>query len=304
MYLYHYGLTRLPFTLTPNTQFYCQLPPHQEALQVLHTALAAGEGFIKVSGEVGTGKTMICRKLINDLSDHYQFAWLPNPYLNGQELRRAFAAELGLGGDLDPLQLTQAISDKLMACAMANKPVVVVVDEAQALPDDSLEALRLFTNLETESFKLLQVVLLGQPELDQRLAEPQLRQLRQRITFAYKLRGLSQQECFDYLQHRLQVAGYRGTPLFSPALATLIWRRSGGIPRLVNVIAHKCLMLGFGGNVARLNRQLVERAIADTEAVEPQRWWRYLPTSGITWLCIWALLLTGFWLRFFPEVGL
>ncbi|WP_298440980.1 AAA family ATPase [uncultured Ferrimonas sp.] len=304
MYLYHYGLTQLPYTLTPNTQFYCQLPPHQEALQVLHTALAAGEGFIKVTGEVGTGKTMICRKLINELADKYQFAWLPNPYLSGDELRRALAAELGLPAQHDALLLTQAIGNKLMRCAMNNRPVVVVVDEAQALPDDSLEALRLFTNLETESFKLLQVVLLGQPELDQRLARPELRQLRQRITFSYQLRGLSLAECQGYLQHRLQVAGCRQQNLFAPPLSKLLWQASGGIPRIVNVLAHKCLMLGFGAGKGQLDRQIVERAIADTEAAKPLSPWRNIPKTAPLWLLAALLLAAGLWLRFVPEVAL
>ncbi|QIZ77922.1 ExeA family protein [Ferrimonas lipolytica] len=304
MYLYHFGLKKLPFTLTPNTQFYYQLPPHQEALQVLHTALAAGEGFIKVTGEVGTGKTMICRKLINELADKYQFAWLPNPYLNGDELRRALAAELGLPVQQDALLLTQTIGNKLMRSAMKNKPVVVVVDEAQALPNDSLEALRLFTNLETESFKLLQVVLLGQPELDHRLAQPELRQLRQRITFSYRLRGLSVDECYGYLQHRLQIAGFTQQSLFSPALTKLLWRASGGIPRLLNVLAHKSLMLGFGSGQANLDKSIVRKAIVDTEAAHQPQFWDNWPRSTPLWLALCGLLVAGVWLRFFAELAI
>ncbi len=312
MYLTHLGLSQLPYTLTPNTQFYCELPPHQEALQVLHAALAAGEGFIQVTGEVGTGKTMICRKLINELADDYQFAWLPNPYLSGDELRRALATELGLPAEHDALQLTQQISDELMRCALAKKPVVVVVDEAQALPDDSLEALRLFTNLETESFKLLQVVLLGQPELDQRLAEPQLRQLRQRITFSYRLRGLSLAECQDYLEYRLHVAGFDGVPMFAGLPSKLIWQASGGIPWLVNVLAHKCLILAYGANTQRVTAEMVSRAIADTDATAslPRfygwrlRWQARLAGKGgyFLWIGFGLLWLLGWWLRVNLEI--
>ncbi|SHI05519.1 ExeA family protein [Ferrimonas marina] len=288
MYLYHFGLNRLPFALTPNTQFYCELPPHQEALQVLHTALAAGEGFIKVTGEVGTGKTLLCRKLINDLSDRFQIAYLPNPYLTPDEMRRHVASELGLDAEGDQGQLTARISEKLLQCAMNNTPVVLVLDEAQALPDDTLEALRLFTNLETETFKLLQVVMFGQPELDQRLAQSHLRQLRQRITFAYNLRGLSEDEVDAYLNHRAGVAGFQGQPLFSETVVRLLWRASGGIPRLLNVLAHKSLILAYADGCQQLGTGQIRRAVEDTEAANPLRFW-----DGILFARVAQLTLAG-----------
>ncbi|MBY6187271.1 AAA family ATPase [Marinobacter hydrocarbonoclasticus] len=301
MYLYHFGLRELPFTLTPNTQFYCGLAPHQEALQVLHTALAAGEGFIKVTGEVGMGKTLLCRKLLRELGDRYQVAYLPNPYLSPDEMRRAVAQELGLATDGDQQQLTSAISNKLLELAMAGRQVVVLLDEAQALPDETLEALRLFTNLETERFKLLQMVMFGQPELDQRLAQPQLRQLRQRITFSYALRGLNRNECAAYLNHRLKQAGYQGDSLFTAAQVEGLWRASGGVPRLLNVLSHKSLMLSFGRGEFRVGNDTLAAAVQDTEAAQPWQtpWQRYRVWALVAMAMV--LLGTGLALRFWPE---
>lgn len=270
MYLAHFGLKQTPFSLTPNTGCFFGLPPHVEALQVLQTALQTGEGFIKVTGEVGTGKTLICRKLINDLPTPYRCAYLPNPYLNPTELRWAVATELGLkfSPNLDQQQLTGLIQQQLLALSAHGHSIVLVLDEAQALPDESLEALRLFTNLETETRKLLQVVLFGQPELDERLKQQEFRQLRQRITFSYQLRPLTLDETQAYVNHRLAVAGYHGPMLFSTHTIKLLHRVSRGIPRLINIIAHKALLLCFGSGDNMVSRSQLKAAIADTEDAE------------------------------------
>ncbi|NQZ48993.1 MAG: AAA family ATPase [Moritella sp.] len=271
MYKAHFGLTEVPFGLTPNTQFYHPLVPHFEALQVLTTALAAGEGFIKVTGEVGTGKTLICRKLLNELGDNYVIAYLPNPYLTPNEIRAAIASELSIDASLDQHQLTEALNHRLIALSAADKQVVLLIDEAQVLPHETLEALRLISNLETESKKLLQVVLFGQPELDTRLQQDNLRQLRQRITFSYQLRPLLANETSSYVEHRLTVSGYRGAPLFEAKALRLLHQASGGIPRIINILAHKCLMLSYGENVRNINTKLVKLAIQDTEsAMQPR----------------------------------
>jgi len=276
MYKAHFGLTEVPFGLTPNTQFYHPLVPHFEALQVLTTALAAGEGFIKVTGEVGTGKTLICRKLLNELGDNYVIAYLPNPYLTPNEIRAAIASELSIDASLDQHQLTEALNHRLIALSAEDKQVVLLIDEAQMLPHETLEALRLISNLETESKKLLQVVLFGQPELDTRLQQDNLRQLRQRITFSYQLRPLLANETSSYVEHRLAVSGYRGAPLFEPKALRLLHQASGGIPRLINILAHKCLMLSYGENVRYINTKVVTLAIKDTDsAVQPRN--RRLP---------------------------
>ncbi|WP_412841221.1 MSHA fimbrial biogenesis protein MshM, partial [Aeromonas dhakensis] len=250
MYLNHFGLQEAPFGLTPNTGFYYGLPPHEEALQVLNWALAQGEGFIKVTGEVGTGKTLLCRKLLSELGSEerpVRLAWLPNPHLSPAELRIALALELGLPvRDQSELDLTDRIHRHLISLHRQGSRVVVLIDEAQALPDETLEAIRLFGNLETESSKLLQIVLFGQPELDSRLAKPHLRQLRQRIGFSYCLRPLRFDETRAYLEHRLHISGYRGAPLFGGAALRQLWRASRGIPRLINILAQKCLMLAYG----------------------------------------------------------
>lgn len=271
MYKAHFGLTEVPFGLTPNTQFYHPLVPHFEALQVLTTALAAGEGFIKVTGEVGAGKTLICRKLLNELGDNYVIAYLPNPYLTPNEIRAAIASELSIDTSLDQYQLTEALNHRLITLSAADKQVVLLIDEAQVLPHETLEALRLISNLETESKKLLQVVLFGQPELDTRLQQDNLRQLRQRITFSYQLRPLLANETSSYVEHRLTVSGYRGAPLFEAKALRLLHQASGGIPRIINILAHKCLMLSYGENVRNINTKLVTLAIQDTEsAMQPR----------------------------------
>lgn len=267
MYLYHFGLTELPFTLTPNTSFFLGLEPHNEALAVLLTALKTGEGFIKVIGEVGTGKTLLCRKLLNEIPDHFVTAYIPNPYLNPDELRRAVASELGVkqAQRMSSQLLTQRIQERLLTLHSQGHSVVVILDEAQALPEDSLEALRLFTNLETESRKLLQVVLFAQPELDERLAEQKFRQLRQRITFSYQLRAMTSYEVEQYVAHRLQIAGYKGPALISHHLAKKIAKASKGIPRLVNILCHKMLMLCYGEGSYNITVKHLKVAINDTE---------------------------------------
>lgn len=305
MYLKHFGLSQTPFSLTPNTGFFFGLSPHVEALQVLQTALQTGEGFIKVTGEVGTGKTLLCRKLINDLPSGFHCAYLPNPYLTPAELRWAVANELGLhyAKDIDQQQLTGLIQQQLLELSSHGQAIVLVLDEAQALPDDSLEALRLFTNLETESRKLLQVVLFGQPELDERLKRQEFRQLRQRITFSYNLRPLTWDETDAYIRYRLAIAGRQGEPLFTPKLTRKIAYASRGIPRLINILAHKALLLSFGEGVTRVKASHVRDAILDTEDASKNSFWSRsmalvlalltvfifaIAASGIDFLQIWG----------------
>jgi len=269
MYLYHFGLQELPFTLTPNTSFYLGLEPHDEALAVLLTALKTGEGFIKVTGEVGTGKTLICRKLLNEIPEHFVTAYIPNPYLKPDELRRAVAVELGVkqAQRMSVQLLTQRIQQRLLELHAKGHSVVLILDEAQALPADSLEALRLFTNLETETRKLLQVVLFAQPELDERLSQPDFRQLRQRVTFSYQLRAMTAAEVENYIHHRMQVAGYKGASVFSSVVCKKIFKVTKGIPRLVNILCHKALMLSYGQGVYQVSNAHLASAITDTEGI-------------------------------------
>lgn len=283
MYEQHFGLRQPPFALTPDTGFFFRNEAHVEALEVLHHALEQGEGFIKVSGEVGTGKTLLCRLLLNRLDDQWVTAWVPNPYLEPDALRRAIADELRVPLGPTPRQHTvvKKLQERLIALAAEGRRVVVIIDEAQALSDESLEALRLLSNLETETRKLLHVVLFGQPELDERLAQPRLRQLQQRIGFGYRLRPLDAEGVALYLQHRLAVAGYNGRALFGRAALRRLHRDSRGIPRLLNVLAHKALMLAYGRGLREVGVAEVALAVRDTEGAGPRaltrRWWQARP---------------------------
>jgi MSHA biogenesis protein MshM len=280
MYLQHYGLREAPFALTPDTEFFFNHGSHQEALYVLLVALQGGEGFIKVTGEVGTGKTLLCRKLLNLLDDDVVTAYLPNAFLNPTALRMALAEELGIAvaRNIGQHRLLKLITERLVDLSGAGKRVVLLLDEAQAMANDSLEALRLLTNLETEKRKLMQVVLFGQPELDARLAR---RQLRQRIAFSYRLQPLSRRTLGEYVQHRLQVAGHQGAALFSQAAIGRLHRSSRGIPRLVNLLCHKALMAAYGAGDSRVGVAHVGRAAADTEdARRHNRGWLAL-ASGL-----------------------
>jgi MSHA biogenesis protein MshM len=268
MYLYHYGIKELPFSLTPNTSYFFGLPSHKEAIAVLLTALRSGEGFIKVTGEVGTGKTLICRKLLNELPDSFVAAYIPNPYLTPSELRRAVAHELNvvLTDHSDQQEFTHRIQQRLIHLHQQQKAVVLIIDEAQALPVESIEALRLMTNLETETRKLLQVVLFGQPELDAKLALPELRQLKQRITFSYALKLMNVDQLFQYVRHRMSVAGYRGVEMFDRRCCSILFKASKGTPRIVNVLCHKALMLAYGEGKNHVDGRHLKLAIKDTEA--------------------------------------
>ncbi len=290
MYYAFYGLHEKPFALTPNTDFLVQLAPHQACLNLLRVALAEGEGFIKVSGEVGTGKTLLCRALLNELEQGpYQAAYLPNPGLSPEGLNRALARELGVEGvdQLEAERLLDALQRRLIELAGAGKSCVLLIDEAQMLPLETLEALRLLTNLETERSKLLQVVLFGQPELDSILEQHAFRQLRQRITFSYRLRPLDVTDAARYLSERLTLAGYHGRALFAAAAVRRLVQGSGGIPRLLNILAHKALMAAYGEGRRRVGVRHVRRAQADTEGAQPflrQPRWRAwsLTAAGLT----------------------
>lgn len=269
MYLKHFGMHDLPFAITPDTSYFYNYGSYQEALNVLLVALRSGEGFIKISGEVGTGKTLLCRKVLNTLQGDFVTAYLPNPCLTPAGLRMALADELGVqyARNMGQHRILKLINDRLIEFNAEGKKVVLFIDEAQALPDDSMEALRLLTNLETEKNKLLQVVLFGQPELDERLEQKKLRQLRQRITFSQEIETIDVAGIEGYLAHRLLVAGYHGKPLFNHDVVVSLHRISQGVPRVINVLAHKMLMVAYGQGASTVNKTHLQLAAEDTEGV-------------------------------------
>jgi MSHA biogenesis protein MshM len=267
MYLEHFNFKELPFTITPNVGFFCYLKGHQEALNTLQFSLRSGEGFIKIIGEVGSGKTLLCRKLLDSLGSEYLTAYIPNPDLNPIELRRALARELGidLSTMLDKHELLTLINNRLLCLHAEGKHCVLLIDEAQAIPSESLETLRLLTNLETETTKLLQVVLFGQPELDERLNDQSFRQLKQRISFSYYLPLMSRADLDGYLFHRLATAGYSYGSLFTTKAMKKLHDASQGVPRIVNILCHKALLAAYGKGEQQVTHQSMRTAIQDTD---------------------------------------
>ena len=317
MYLTHFGLRELPFSLTPDTHFFFACASYQEALNTLLVAARNGEGFIKIVGEVGFGKTLLCRKFLTTLNNgasvnaigtkdassptdnpnaKFVTAYLPNPYLEPHSLLRALADEFraNLGNETDQHLLLKGLTLALLDFAREGKRVLVCLDEAQAMPLESLEVLRLLTNLETEKRKLMQVVLFGQPELNARLKQNSVRQLRQRISFQYELKGLSRADVAQYLQHRLKIAGYAGDELFSAGAVRAMHRASCGTPRLLNILAHKALMLAYGEGRQQVLQKHVRAAVADTPESHGRSWnvWSRFTLAlsiaglGMSWLSL------------------
>lgn len=290
MYRTHFGLREPPFGLTPDTAFAFACTPHQEALNVLLVATENGEGFIKIVGEVGMGKTLLCRRFLATLGPGYVTAYFPNPMLEPRGLLLALAEELRVPIDreADQHSLIKTLNHALLDFARAGKKVVVCLDEAQAIPAETLEALRLLSNLETEKRKLLLVVMFGQPELDAKLSQPDVRQLLQRITFHHNLSALSGTETEYYVAHRLQVAGYVGDQLFHRGAIDALYRASRGVPRLINVIAHKAMLAAYGEGAHYVSTRHVRRAARDTPAAaQPLRW--PLAASGVVVVALAAL---------------
>ena len=266
VYLAYYGLTEPPFDITPNPRFLFFSPKHREAFNHLLYGVRARKGFVQLTGEIGAGKTTICRAMLEQLGGQFATALVLNPVLDLNQLVHAVAMEFGLlVKGLDRLETVAALNQFLLSQVGKGKDSVLIIDEAQGLTNELLEQVRLLSNLETDERKLLQIVLLGQPELRDRLNDPQLRQLRQRITVRYHLGALSRAEVGQYIQHRLQVSGSKGGPYFTKGALWRIYRYSSGIPRLVNAVCDKSLLAGFVQQTDQIDYHAVGKAVRELE---------------------------------------
>jgi general secretion pathway protein A len=266
VYLEYYGLTEPPFDITPNPRFLFYSPKHREAFNHLLYGIRERKGFVQLTGEVGAGKTTLCRAMLEQLDGHYATALILNPVMSPNELMKAIAIEFGLPvNGLDRLDTLAVINQFLLQQVERDQDTVLIIDEAQDLTDELLEQVRLLSNLETDNRKLLQIVLMGQPELRDKLNNPRLRQLRQRITVRYHLPPLTRFEVNQYVQHRLQVSGANGTPHFTGPALWRIYHYSQGIPRLVNAICDKALLAGFVGQKETINFRTVGHAARELE---------------------------------------
>ena len=280
MYLEHFGLRRAPFDATSNGSLYVDLPEHREAMNTILFGLRSGEGLLKVVGEVGTGKTALCREALSRLGDEFVPLFVPDPALGPSAFLAAVADELGVAVPIrTPVHvLKQRVREVLIDIAREGRRAALFIDEAQTMPSATLEALRLLSNLESNQGKLIQVVLLGQPELDVRLACYALRPLEQRIAFSARLAPLALSTCRVYVENRLRKAGARSPGLFTaPALAR-IHRASGGIPRLINTLCQKSMMAAFADDSFQIEPLHVARAISETEGL---RRWQVRPLARL-----------------------
>jgi MSHA biogenesis protein MshM len=316
MYLTCFGLDAAPFALTPHTAFAFPSRAQREGLDALAQAIEGGEGFIQITGAVGTGKTLLCQRFLartagacdpsagspaearspsearsakeGGANEGFRTAYVPNPCLSPRALLLAIAHELkidaaNVNSDSD---LMQALDGALLQLAAQGLRALICLDEAQAMPIETLEALQFFSNLETGKRQRVQVVLFGRPELDRKLARPQLRPLRAQINFQRELGVLAEAETEAYLAHRLRIAGYRSSGLFPADVAHALHHRACGVPRLVNLIAHKSLLLAQGQGSPRVTLHQVHAAANDTPRVGSAglldlwpRWLRF----GATW---------------------
>ncbi len=270
MYLNHFGLDEPPFRITPHTDFFFGGANRGATLEALLYAITHDEGIVKVSGEVGSGKTMLCRVLMERLPAHVDTILLSNPSLAREEILYAIADELKIevGNERQPL-LLRMLQEHLIKLYGEGRRVVVLIDEAHAMPQETLEQIRLLSNLETSHSKLLQIVLFGQPELDAHLSMPDMRPLKERITHSFRLEPLLRSDVEAYLDFRMRAAGYRGPNVFAAEAVRRIVRASEGLTRRVNILADKSLLAAFADNQHGITARHVERAIRDSEYHRP-----------------------------------
>lgn len=294
MYLDHFGLTEPPFKITPVTEFFFSGANRGEILDALIYAITDSEGIVKISGEVGSGKTMLCRMLLDRLPSNIRAIYLANPSLSRDELLYAIADGLGL--DLEGQRvsvLLQNLNNHLVELANQGIRCVVLVDEAHAMPLDTLEELRLLYNLQVGKHKLIQIVLFGQPELDEKLEQTNMRQLKDRILHSFNMQPLSKKVIESYLMFRMRAAGYHGPDIFTPSAVNLIGKASNGLMRRVNILADKSLLAAFVENTHQIENKHVQAAIRDSELSPNKNWLQQKKLVLIGAATIAALTLIG-----------
>src|SRR5256885_16597136 len=281
LYLEHFGLHEPPFRITPHTDFFFDGAERGATLEALAYAVMHDEGIVKVSGEVGSGKTMLCRMLMERLPRDVETLYLATPSLARDEILHAVADELKLELPERRTAALRELQEHLIRLYGAGRRVVILIDEAHVMPEDTLEQVRLLSNLESNRHKLMQLVLFGQPELDATLAKPSLRQLRDRITHAFRMRPLSAPEVAKYVSFRMRAAGYRGPDVFAAAALARGARASGGLTRRINILADKSLLAAFTQNVHAVTERHVRAAIADSEFARLRKPWRPAVYAGV-----------------------
>ena len=302
MYLSHFGLNEPPFRITPHTEFFFSGANRGATLEALLYAITHDEGIVKVTGEVGSGKTMLCRVLVERLPKSVETIYLANPSLSRDEILHVIAADLQVESRGERVTiLLRALQERLIKLYAAGRRVVVLIDEAHAMPIETLEEIRLLSNLESNRHKLLQIVLFGQPELDQHLALPNMRQLKERITHGFKLEPLVRSDVESYVDFRMRAAGYRGPSVFAPPAMKLIAQSSQGLTRRINILADKSLLAAFADGTHQVTAKHARAAVRDSEfgsrrRAVPNAWW--LVAAGLA-----AGLLVGVGLHLWNQSG-
>lgn len=266
MYEKFYGFTDKPFNMTPDSKFFFSSSKHEEALNCLLLAISERNGFVVITGEIGSGKTTVCRTLINRLDQTTKVALILNTHLGKKELLTTILEDLGVEyKSTSKTHLLYALNEYLLEQASKDANVVLIIDEAQNLTPSVIEEVRMLSNLETEKEKLIQIILMGQPELKKKLALPKLEQFRQRVVFHYHLDPLNRKEAGEYIRHRLKKAGDAAGDIFEEGAINEIYKHSKGIPRLINVMCHNSLITGLVYETKRITRAIALEAIAEAE---------------------------------------
>jgi type II secretory pathway predicted ATPase ExeA len=279
MYLSHFGLNEAPFRITPHTEFFFSGANRGATLEALLYAITHDEGIVKVTGEVGSGKTMLCRVLVERLPKNVETIYLANPSLSRDEILHVIAADLHVDSRGERVTiLLRSLQERLIKLYGAGRRVVVLIDEAHAMPIETLEEIRLLSNLESNRHKLLQIVLFGQPELDQHLGLPNMRQLKERITHSFKLEPLVRSDVNSYVDFRMRAAGYRGPSVFAPQAMKLVAKASEGLTRRINILADKSLLAAFANGTHQVTAKHARAAVRDSEfgarpVSVPNAWW-------------------------------